>query len=334
MTKQDESLVDNIIAAESRLLQLRANNELLIRRTPLDLSHPLSKELGAQVFLKLESEQVTGTFKVRGAFNKLLNLHPLHSHSPVVTASTGNHGAAVAHAGSVLKIPICIFLPRNVQSTKVDKLSNYDVELRYEGNDCLEAELTAKRYAEERQGIYISPYNDWDIVAGQGTIAPEICQQLGSSVDIIYVTVGGGGLIGGMAAYLKAIFPHCLVIGCLPENSPVMYRCVQAGEIIEYPCSDTLSDASAGGVEPGSITFSLCQQYVDDYVLVNEEEISENIRYMVDKHKKIVEGAAAVAIAACRKDRQRQMSLNKSKLNIVVVVCGSNIGYETLKKCL
>ncbi|GJQ13679.1 hypothetical protein GpartN1_g5470.t1 [Galdieria partita] len=334
MNQQTESLVDNIITAESRLLQLRANNELFIRRTPLDLSHSLSKELQARVYLKLESEQVTGTFKVRGAFNKLSSLHPINNHSTVVTASTGNHGAAVAHAGSVLKIPVCIFLPRNVQSTKVDKLSNYDVVLQYEGMDCLEAEMAAKRYAEERELIYISPYNDWDVVAGQGTIAPEICQQLGSSLDIVYVTVGGGGLIGGIAAYLKAISPHCLVIGCLPENSPVMYRCIQAGKIIEYPCSDTLSDASAGGVEPGSITFSLCQQYVDDYVLVSEEEISENIRYMVDKHKKIVEGAAAVAIAACRKDRQRHKSLNKSNLKIVVVVCGSNIGYETLKKCL
>lgn len=328
MTKQD-TLFDNIIAAESRLVQLRTSNELCIRRTPLDFSHSLSKELGCEVFLKLESEQVTGTFKVRGAFNKLTVLSFQNdSRQPIVTASTGNHGAAVAHAASMLKIPVCIFVPRNIQPTKVDKLSSYDVELQYEGTDCLEAELAAKRYASERNLVYISPYNDWDVVAGQGTIAPEICQQLGSSVDIVYVTVGGGGLIGGIAAYIKAIFPQCLVIGCLPENSPVMYRCIQVGEIIEYPCRDTLSDASAGGVEPGSITFELCQRYVDDYVLVSEEEIRENICYMIDKHKKIVEGAAAVAIAACRKDRSRHQSL-KSPLKIVVVVCGSNIGSRT-----
>lgn len=257
----ESSLVDKIITAESRLLQLRVQDERNIRRTPLEFSHSLSKELGAQVFLKLESEQVTGTFKVRGALNKLSCLLPWNSQSPVVTASTGNHGVAVAHAGSILKIPVCIFLPRNVQSTKVDKLSHYDIELQYEGTDCLETELAAKRYAAERQWIYVSPYNDWDIVAGQGTIAPEIFQQLGSSVDIVYVTVGGGGLISGIAAYFKTISPQCQVIGCLPENSPVMYYCIQSGKIIDYPCTDTLSDASAGGVEPGSITFPLCQQY-------------------------------------------------------------------------
>eukprot|EP00871_Galdieria_phlegrea_P004414 jgi/Galph1/4974/GphlegSOOS_G3602.1 len=326
------SLFDEIVTAESRLLQIRVSNELSIRRTPLEKSFSLSEEVGANIFLKLESEQVTGAFKVRGAFNKLLSMGKINSQ--IVTASTGNHGAALAHAGSLFQISVCLFLPRNVDPAKVEKLSAYNVELQYAGNDCLETELAAKQYAAENNFPYVSPYNDIEVIAGQGTIAAEICQQLGSPLDYIYVTVGGGGLIAGISAYLKQLVPHCQVIGCLPENSPVMFHCIQAGKIVDIPCQETLSDASAGGMESDSITFPLCQQYVDDYILVSEDEIRENIRYMVDKHKKVVEGAAAVAIAACRKDRKRIQSSGKENPTVVIVVCGSNIGFQTLRHCL
>lgn len=299
-----------------------------IRKTPLDFSLPLSKSTGTNVYLKCENLQYTGAFKLRGAFNKLLSLSPSQRQQGVVTASSGNHGAAVARALSTLNIPGIVFVPETVSSTKVDNIKNYDVPLNVHGTDCMQTELYALNYAKEHQMVYVSPYNDLQVIAGQGTIALELAQQI-SHADVILVPVGGGGLISGIAGYIKAISPKTQVIGCLPINSPVMAESIKAGTIIEMESLPTYSEATAGGIEPGAITFALCQKYVDDYILVSEEEIKEAILTLINTHHLLVEGASGVALASLFKNAARFH--NK---NVVVVLSGANISLDILKKLL
>eukprot|EP00878_Enallax_costatus_P022502 GHUV01023874.1.p1 GENE.GHUV01023874.1~~GHUV01023874.1.p1 ORF type:complete len:186 (+),score=62.06 GHUV01023874.1:524-1081(+) len=178
--------------------------------------------------------------------------------------------------------------------------------------------------------MYISPYNDWEIVAGQGTTAVEILQQIpGGQVDVCIVPVGGGGLIGGIAAVLKAANPKCWVVGAQPSASDIMRQSVKAGWIVEAPSQDTLSDATAGGIEEGSITLQPCQQYVDQWVLVDEQEIADAMVSLMYHHSKLVEGAAACGIAAFRKLGQQMQGKQ-----VVMVSCGGNVAVPVLQHVL
>jgi threonine dehydratase len=222
-----------------------------------------------------------------------------------------------------------IYLPEHASKAKVQALSNYTADLKFHGNDSLATELHAKKVAELENRVWVSPYNDPQIMAGQGTIGLELTQQL-PHFDYAFITVGGGGLIGGIGTYLKAHRPNTKIIGCQPENSPEMALSVKAGHIVyldEY--KETLSDGSAGGIEDGSITFPVCQQVVDDYLLATEEEIAEGLKFVVHKHHKIIEGAAAVTVATLVKNKERFEGKT-----VVLLMCGANIDIEKLKKII
>jgi threonine dehydratase len=295
-----------------------------VRTTPLDHSLYLSQLLGAEVFLKLENVQHTGSFKVRGAMNKLLVLAPQQRQAGVVTASSGNHGAAVAYGARALGLRALIFVPEHAAPTKVATIRQLGGELRFAGDDVAQTEGIARHYAAQHELAYIAPYNDWDVVIGQGTIAIELLTQL-PDIEVVFVTVGGGGLIGGIASYLKSAPRPITVVGCLPERSPVMAASVQAGRIVEWPSLPTLSDGSAGGIEPDSITFSLCRDLVDDYVLISEEEIAAALRLALDPLHYQIEGAAAVALAGLLKRHELVRGRRAA-----VIVCGANISLATL----
>uniref|UniRef100_A0A7C1FUQ7 threonine ammonia-lyase n=1 Tax=Caldilinea aerophila TaxID=133453 RepID=A0A7C1FUQ7_9CHLR len=301
-----------------------------VRRTPLDESLALSEMGGDRVFLKLENLQYTGSFKLRGATNKLLSLAPEMLAHGVVAASSGNHGAAVAYALRRLGAKGIVFVPEHAATTKVEAIQRYGAEVRRWGTDSVEAEAQARTFATQSGRAYISPYNDWEIVAGQGTIGLEIMEDL-PDVETLYVTVGGGGLIGGIAGYIKAACQtkSVRIVGCLPVHSPVMYESVRAGHIVQMESLPTLSDGSAGGIEEGAITFALCQQLVDDWVLVTEAEIADAVRLIAQTHHLMIEGAAGVAVAAYLKDTQRGQ-----KRNVAIVLCGANIDLEVLKTLL
>src|SRR5215813_8586967 len=190
--------------------------------------------------------------------------------------------------------------------------------------DCLEAEYTAREAARKLGQVFISPYNDLQVIAGQGTIGLELARQL-DRIDAVFVAVGGGGLIAGIAAYLKSVSPHTRVIGCWPENSRPLYECLRAGRIIEVPEEPTVSESTTGGLEEGSITFPLCQQLIDDYSLVSETEIREAMRLILDKEHWLIEGSAGVAVAAYLKERERFAGQN-----VLIVLCGRNITSEKL----
>ena len=296
-----------------------------VRHTPLERSFVLSDAGNCTAFLKLENWQVTGSFKVRGALNTLLTLAPSEADQGIITASTGNHGLAVAYALQRLGLQGTIYLPHNASSQKIMLLQRYGVPLRLYGRDAEETEAYARAESEQRGQVYISPYNDPHIIGGQGTIAVEVLQEL-PAIDYIFVAVGGGGLIAGIAGYLKAMSPQVTVVGCLPRNSPVMYESIKAGRIIRIPTQPTISDGTAGGIEPGALTLALCQHYVDEWVLVDEREIHQAMRLIFEHHRLVVEGAAGVAIAAFLQSK----AVLEGK-QVVVMVCGGNIDVETFK---
>ena len=302
------------------------NIKKYIIKTPLIHSNSLSSISDSNVFLKLENFQHTGSFKLRGAMNKILNL-PDKSIS-VVAASSGNHGAAVAYSLRNLKMKGLVYVPENAVPSKVKLMKKYGVEVRYSGNDSLIAESSAISYAEENNLSFVSPYNDIDVISGQGTIGVEMINQL-KDLDVVFITVGGGGLISGVGGYLKSINSNIKIIGCSPENSPVMKVSLNKGKIIEFDSLPTLSEGSAGGIERDSITYNFCEEFIDDFYLVSEEEIAENIKFFIANEKLLIEGAAAVSVAAFLKNKK----LFKG-MNVGIVICGGNIGNDTLKSIL
>ena len=299
-----------------------------IRETPVEFSHVLSGEGRCRVHLKLENQQVTGSFKIRGAMNKVLSLTPVEQQRGVVAASSGNHGAAVACAAWSVGCSAVIFVPEGASPSKIAAIRSYGVDVRTCGDDCVVSERAARAYAEVEDYIYISPYNDLKVVAGQGTIGLELERQV-EGLDAILVSMGGGGLVSGIGGCLKWSRERIEVIAASPENSPVMHASLEAGRILDMKSAPTLSDGTAGGVEANAITFGLCQEFVDDSVLVSEEEIRQAMRLIVDKHHMLLEGAAGVAVAAFLKHKDRFVGRN-----VVVVLCGANIDLAVLKSLL
>ena len=296
-----------------------------IVKTPLKYSERLSKETNSNIYFKLENFQKTGSFKVRGALNKILNIN---SEEKVVAASSGNHGAAVSYALFQKNMTGIIYVPKNVKKSKVKIIESYGSKVVKFGDDCLDAENEAIRLSKENNLTFVSPYNDYDIISGQGTIGVEILEQ-NREIDIVFITVGGGGLISGISSYIKSVNPNIKVIGCSPINSSIMINSIKEGKIVNTESKDTLSDGSAGGVEEDSITFDMCKEFIDDYCLVTEEEIALQIKNTLNKDKILIEGSAAVAIASAIK-----MKSYLREKNVAIIICGGNIGSDTLNKIL
>lgn len=299
-----------------------------VRETPLDHSRYFSDQCGANVYLKLENLQHTGSFKLRGAFNKVLSLTPDERRAGCVAASSGNHGAAIAYAMKKLGVTGVIFVPEQTSPTKVDAIKRAGGEVRFFGTDGLDTEQHAREYAKQNGMAYLSPYNDEQVIAGQGSVGVEIARQL-PKTDAVFVAVGGGGLIGGVGAFLKSVNPDIAIVSCQPDASKVMTESVRAGEILDLPSEPTLSDGTAGGIEGGAITFDLCRGLIDRYVTVSEEQIAAAMRGFIDSHHQLPEGAAGVAIAGLL-----EVAGDYQGKNVVVIVCGGNISRETLKKVI
>ncbi len=299
-----------------------------IRETPLEPSPHLSQLGDARVYLKLESNQITGSFKLRGALNKFLSLTAEQQKEKVLTASSGNHAAALAYTLHKFGGRGVIYLPENVSPAKVEALRAYGVELKFHGDDCIQSETLARETAAHTDRVFISPYNDPKIIGGQGTIAIELLRQI-DKPDAVLVPVGGGGLISGIAGYLKAVNQHIEIIGCQPQNSAVMHASIQAGKILELESKPTLADGTAGGLEPNAVTFDICKKFVDDFILVSESDIKNAIIFCIERHQLLIEGAAAISIAAFMKDRKRFAGKN-----VVLIISGKKISLEQLKKIL
>ncbi|MGO9513769.1 MAG: threonine/serine dehydratase [Steroidobacteraceae bacterium] len=290
----------------------------LVQETPLvSLRLEGSGANSSSAFAKLEQLQRSGSFKLRGATNKLMSLEPAAAAAGVIASSTGNHGLGVATAAQFLGLDAEVFLSAQVSPAKRDRIREHGARIRIVGDDPLAAELAARAAARESGRTYISPYNDPYVVAGQGTIAVELMRQI-PDLDAIFIATGGGGLISGVGSYLRHHTPHAEIIGCWPENSAVLYECLKAGRIVDAPELPTLSESTAGGVESGSITFDLCRQVMHHGVLVSEEEILRAMRF---GHAQgwAMEGAGGVALAGYFKEAARY-----ADKKIVVLICGGN----------
>jgi len=299
-----------------------------VRETPVEESAFLSRHGGDRAFLKLENYQVTGSFKARGAMNRLLVMDEDERRRGFVTASSGNHGAAVAYAQQRIGGRGLIVVPEDASPAKVEAIRARGAEVVCHGADCVIAERWARAEAERRGVPYVSPYNDALVVAGQGTVGFELARQL-ERIDTVYVSVGGGGLVSGVAGYLKDRNPDVEVVGTSPRHSAVMYESLQAGEILDLDSLPTLSDGTAGGVEAGTVTFETCRELVDRFVLVEEDEIAAGMRLVAEHHHAMIEGAAGVAVAAYLKDGERRPDGCS-----VIVLCGANVSLEVFRQVL
>lgn len=296
--------------------------------TPLDFSSALSTATDCEVFLKGEHLQPTGSFKLRGASNKLRLLQGTERAAGVVTASTGNHGLAVARAGALLDIPVTIYVAAGASPFKIAAIRTFGAELVVVEGPPIAAELRARESGERDGKVYVSPYNDSDVVAGQGTMGIEIAEQQGD-LDALFISVGGGGLIAGVGTALKRLSPKTRIIGVWPENSPCLLRAIEAGEIIDVDETPTVSDGTAGAVEAGSITLPICRTVIDETVTVTEQEIASAMRTIAETERWMVEGAAGVAVAGLIKLAEAYRGRK-----VATVLCGRNIALETFLKAV
>jgi len=296
------------------------------RRTPLERSLWLSQETRREVFLKLECLQSTGSFKLRGAIACLSSLTDEAKSLGVLTVSAGNHGLAVAYCAEALGIDARIVVPRSASRAKVEAIKRYGVELVECGEDYYEAERIAREMERETGRVFVSPYNDPQVIAGQGTVALEMLEEA-PDLDAIIVPVGGGGLIAGVAVAAKAINPNIKVYGAEPAASPTMTRALEAGHLFYVEEEETIADGLAGNIESESITFPLTQMFVDGMVLVSEEAIRKSIAKVALEDRLIIEGSAAVSIAAISDQRIEGH-------RVAAVVTGRNITMELFGQVL
>jgi threonine dehydratase len=295
-------------------------------KTPLVSSPWLTELVGAPVRLKVESLQTTGSFKIRGAANKMLSLTPDERERGVITVSSGNHGRAVSYVAGQLGVKAVICMSTRVPGNKVEAIRRLGAEVVVHGESYDEADRHALRLQEERGLTMIHPFDDPFTIAGQGTIGLELLEEL-PEIDTVVAPLSGGGLMAGIALALKSASPAIRTIGVSMDRAPVMYHSLRAGKPIEMAEEDTIADALAGGIGlDNQYTFRMIQEYVDDTVLVSEEEIAAAMAFALEKHHLVVEGGGAVGIAALLR---QELEVGR---NIVVVVSGSNVELPLLLK--
>jgi threonine dehydratase len=297
----------------------------LARKTPLVASPLLSETIGASVYLKLESLQETGSFKVRGAANKMSTLSEDEKAGGVVAVSTGNHGRAVSYVASRAGVKALICIPEGTASNKVEGIKAFGGQVLLCGKTYDEAEDESVRLEKERGLTMMYPHDDPFTIAGQGTIGLELLDDL-PQIDTVVVPVGGGGMISGIALALKSASDRMRVVGVSMDRGPVMYHSLKAGKPIRMEQEDTLAQGLTGGIGlDNRYSFRMVQEYVDDFLLVSEKEIAEAMVFVLERHHLLVEGAGAVGIAALLAGKVKE-----PRHNVVVVVSGGNVDVPLL----
>jgi len=291
----------------------------------MEYSPGLSTLIDGDVWLKLENHQVTGSFKIRGATNKILLLTEEERTRGVVTASSGNHAQGLGYAARELGVKAKVVVPEMTPQIKIDAIRRYGVELIIEGEEYMDSERLARRIEAEEGMTFVSAYNDIDLIKGQGTVGLEMVEDV-PGLDVVLVPVGGGGLASGVASVFKQT-TSATVIGGQGETSPVMYECVKKGHIHDIHLRDTYAEGLHGGLEAGSVSFDICREVIDEWAILTEDDILGAIRYLLHESHMLVEGAGAVGVAAILSDPCR--FTNK---RVGVVISGGNLGMETLRK--
>jgi threonine dehydratase len=295
--------------------------------TPLQHSRAFTEKTRCQVYLKIESIQPIRAFKVRGALNKLIRLTGEQRSAGVITASAGNHGMGVAYAAAVFSAPATVYVPETANPFKVEAIRRLGAHVIEAGRNYNGAYMEALGAQKESGATFVHAYDDPEVVAGQGTIASELLSEL-ADFDTVLVPVGGGGLIGGIALYLKAKKPDIKVIGVEPVGADSMYRSLQAGSIVALDRVNTIADGLAASA-PGELTFQLAQRYVDEVLLVEETEMLRAIRLLFEWEHLLAEPAGAAALAALL--YHHRPAPNE---RVVVILSGGNVTDEVMLQAL
>ena len=295
--------------------------------TPLQYSRAFTDKARCHVHLKIEWIQPIRAFKVRGAVNKLIRLPADQRSAGVITASAGNHGLGVAYAAAVFKVPATVYVPESANTFKVEAIRRFGARVVAAGRNYNGAYVEALAAQRESGAAFVHAYDDADVVAGQGTIATELLSDL-EDFDTVLVPIGGGGLIGGIALYLKSRKPGIKVIGVEPAGADAMYRSLQAGSIVTLDRVTTIADGLAASA-PGKLTFELAQRYVDEVVRVEETELLRAIRLLFEWEHLLAEPAGAAALAALLY-HHRPMPNEK----VVVILSGGNVTDEVMLRAL
>ena len=298
-----------------------------INYTPLIHSLALSKNL--EVYLKLECLQVTGSFKLRGATNKLLNLTNEQKNKGVIAVSTGNHGKGVAHAAKQIGIKSTIFMSSMVPEHRKKAIESLGAKVEIIGNNSDEADLYAREFAKKNNITLVHPFDDLDVIAGQGTVGLEMLEAM-PDIDSVIIPTSGGGLIGGIALAIKLQKPNVKIIATSMKKGPSMYESLKAGKPVDVKEEETLADCLGGSIGlENQYTFGICKDVIDDFILIDEPKIAEGINFNFEKHKLVTEGAAATSIMAVKD----QLSSHFGK-NTICLLCGGNIDSELFGKII
>lgn len=297
----------------------------VIRKTDLIYSEFFSKETGNRIYIKPENLQRTGSFKIRGAYNRIANLTEAEKAKGIIASSAGNHAQGVALAASTMGIQATIVMPLVTPLIKVDSTKSYGADVVLHGNIYDEAYGKAVELAEEHGYTFVHPYNDYDVIYGQGTIALEILEEL-ADIDVILAPVGGGGLISGLALAAKAIKPTIQVIGVEPVGASSMLAALDAGKPVTLEKVQTAAEGVAVKTV-GENCLDICSKYLDGIIQVTEDEIMEAVLLLLERHKIIAEAAGALPLAAIKK-------LNTRNKNVACVVSGGNIDMVTISSTI
>jgi threonine dehydratase len=317
--------IENIQNARDLLIK---NN---IKKTPLQKSTTFSEITGSNIFMKLESLQKTGTFKVRGALYKInkISQEKIKNYNGIIAASAGNHAQGVAYAAWTKNIPCVIVMPKNASLSKIAATKSYGAKVILDGSDYDESFRIARQIAKDEKLELISAYDDYDIIIGQGTIGLEIIEEL-PEVDEIYIPIGGGGLAAGIAIAIKSKNPNVKIIGVESEAYPAMKRSVEMGSLQVVKAGYTIADGISIK-SPGNITFEIIKEFIDDIVLVDDSTIVKTMFLLMERAKLVIEPAGAASLAYLLSkshdidDYKIRTSISDKKKNVVVVLSGGNI---------
>jgi threonine dehydratase len=295
--------------------------------SPLDLMPTLSRRIGNRVLLKREDQQPVFSFKLRGAYNKMAQLSVAERARGVITASAGNHGQGVALAAQRLSCKATIVMPITTPKIKIQAVETRGAKVVLHGDSFSDAYAHALKLQKARRATFVHPYDDPDVIAGQGTIAVEILRQLQAPIDAIFVAIGGGGLISGIASYVKRVRPEIKVIGVQPVDSDAMARSIAAGRRIKLEHVGLFADGVAVR-EVGKETFRICRELVDDIVLVDTDAICAALKDVFEDTRSILEPAGALSVAGLKLWCDRHRFRNRT---LVAIACGANMNFDRLR---
>ena len=295
--------------------------EPILHKTGLIESQFFSREYGNRVFLKPENFQVTGSFKIRGAYYKISKLSEEEKSRGVIAASAGNHAQGVGYAAQMLGVKATIVMPETTPIIKVEATKKFGVQVVLHGDTYDDACRKARELEEENGYVFVHPFDDIDVMLGQGTVALEVLKEL-DNVDKILVPIGGGGLISGIAMAAKMLKPGIKIIGVEPEGACCIARSLDENKVTELKKVDTMADGVAVK-KPGDLTFEVIKEFMDEVVTVSDSDILEAILLLMERHKMITEGAGALSVAGLKK-------LASEDKNVVCVISGGNIDISTI----